>query len=50
MTTRTAKKTTKATKTKQPIGIPGDKFRVEQKGTQFFVLDATTGTTVAGWW
>jgi hypothetical protein len=37
-----------ATKGKRPVGIPGDRFRVDQKGTLFYVLDAKTGTVMAG--
>jgi hypothetical protein len=44
-----AKNLTKTTKTKgRTVGIPGDVFRVQLKGNQYFVVNADTRLTVAG--
>jgi hypothetical protein len=36
------------TKGKRPVGIPGDRYRVDQKGALYWVVDAKTGTVMAG--
>jgi hypothetical protein len=39
----------KAAKSKgRTVGIPGDVFRVQLKGNQYFVINADTRMTVAG--
>jgi hypothetical protein len=39
----------KATKTKgRTVGIPGDIYRTEIRGNQYFVVNASTRVTVAG--
>jgi len=39
----------KATKSKgRTVGIPGDVYRVQLKGNQYFVINADTRMTVAG--
>jgi hypothetical protein len=35
-------------KGKRPAGIPGDRFRVQLKGNQYYVINQATGLTVAG--
>jgi hypothetical protein len=33
------------------IGIPGDKYRVEVRGSSYWVIDASTGAVMGGpWW
>jgi hypothetical protein len=42
----TAKKDTKTRG--RTVGIPGDVYRTEIRGSQYFVVNATTRVTVAG--